>query len=103
MSALRSALLAILYDGELVREPYINLILSLLSSEFDVIKTYTFFDGNIKREGITYIIGSQEIYWLKEANSRPAMLVIRSQLLRENILDLLAVHPLYAKWFDHTS
>ena len=102
MSALRSALLAILYDGELVRAPYVDLILSLLSSEFDVITSYSFFDGNIKREGIAYIIGNQEVYWLKEVRSRPVMLVIRSQLLRENILDLLAVHPLYAKWFDHT-
>jgi hypothetical protein len=103
MSVLRSVLLAILYDGELVREPYIDLILSLLSSEFEVIRTYIFFDGNIKREGIAYIIGHQEIYWLKKVDSRPAMLVIRSRLLRENILDLLAVHPLYAKWFDYTS
>lgn len=99
MSAIRLALLEILFDGQQVRESYRDLICSLIETEFNISKTYLFFDGEIQREGITYIIGNQEVYWLERSHNKPAQLIIRSQSLRENILDLLALHPLYAKWF----
>lgn len=99
MSAIRLALLEILFDGQQVRESYRDLVRSLIETEFNISKTYLFFDGEIQREGITYIIGNQEVYWLERSRNKPAQLIIRSQSLRENILDLLALHPLYAKWF----
>lgn len=99
MSVIRSALLEILFDGQKVREPYLDLARALIETEFDISKTYIFFDGEIQREGITYIVGNREVYWLDRSGNKPPQLIIRSQSLRENILDLLAVHPLYAKWF----
>ena len=94
-------MLEILYQGDYVRAPYIALIQSVVSKEFDVTRMYTFFDGSIKRDGVAYLLGNQEVYWLKQTMHQPELLIIRSQTLRESILDLLAVHPLYAKWFDH--
>jgi len=101
MSILRSALLSVVYDGEFVRPPYIDLVQSIISKEFEVSRSYTFFDGNIKREGIVYILEKQEVYWFHATSTRPPMLVVRNQSLRENIFDLLAAHPLYAKWFGY--
>ena len=99
MSPLRSALLLMLFDGQRVREPYLDLVRSLIETEFQISKTYIFFDGGIKREGITYILGKQEVCWLERAGTKAPQLIIRSETLRENILNLLALHPLYAKWF----
>jgi hypothetical protein len=99
MSPIRSALLLMLYDGQRVREPYIDLVRSLIETEFHISKTYIFFDREIQREGITYILGKQEVYWLERAGTKAPQLIIRSEALRENILNLLALHPLYAKWF----
>ncbi len=97
---MRSALLEILFQEDCVRTPYIDLIQSVVSTEFEISNTYVFFDGNIRREGIAYILGGKEVYWLQAVANKPAALIIRDQSLRENILDLLAVHPLYTKWFD---
>jgi hypothetical protein len=92
MSIMRSSIYAILYDGMNVRDPYIDLVLSLITSEFNISSTYIFFDGTIKREGTAYILGNQEVYFLERSGKKP-------RVLRENILDLLALNPLYAKWF----
>ena len=99
MSTIRSALLDILFDGQFVREPYIDLVRSLIETEFEISKSYLFFDGSIKREGVAYILGNQEVYWIDCSESKPRLLIVRSELLRNNILDLLALHPLYTKWF----
>lgn len=99
MSIMRSSIYAILYDGVSVRDPYIDLVHSLITSEFNISSTYIFFDGTIKREGTTYILGNQEVYFLERSGKKPRLLIIRDRVLRENILDLLALNPLYAKWF----
>lgn len=99
MSVLRSALLAMLYDGQKVREPYIDLVKSLINTEFEVGRSYAFYDGDIRREGIVYALGKQEVYWLEATTHWPQMLIIRDADLRENILNMLALNPLYAKWF----
>ncbi len=46
-----------LYDGQQVLEPYLDFVQSLIETEFHISKTYIFFDGEIQREGITYILG----------------------------------------------
>lgn len=99
MSVLRSALLAMLYDGQKVREPYIDLVKSLIDTEFEIGRTYAFYDGTIRREGIVYLLGKQEVYWLEATAHWPRMLIIRDAALREHILNMLALNPLYAKWF----
>ncbi|MEK0435427.1 MAG: hypothetical protein RL369_1476 [Pseudomonadota bacterium] len=99
MSVLRSALLAMLYDGQNVREPYIDLVKSLIHSEFEIARTYAFYDGAIRREGIVYILGTQEVYWLEPTTDSPRMLIVRDADLRENMLNMLALNPMYAKWF----
>ena len=99
MSVLRSALLAMLYDGQKVRDPYIDLVKSLIDTEFEIARTYAFYDGTIRREGVVYILGTQEVYWMEATSDRPRMLIIRDASLRENILDMLSLNPLYAKWF----
>ena len=99
MSVLRSALLAMLYEGQNVREPYIDLVKSLINTEFEVGRSYAFYDGSIRREGIVYALGKREVYWLEATTHCPQMLIIRDADLRENILNMLALNPLYAKWF----
>lgn len=99
MPILRSALLQMLYDGHNVREPYIDLVKSLIESEFEIAHAYTFYDGVLRREGLVYLLGHQEVYWLESSKNKPRMLIIRDESLRHMILDLLALHPLYAKWF----
>jgi hypothetical protein len=99
MSVLRSALLAMLYDGQKVRDAYIDLVKSLIDTEFEIARTYAFYDGTIRREGVVYILGTQEIYWMEATSDWPRMLIIRDASLRENILDMLSLNPLYAKWF----
>ncbi len=99
MTILRSALLGVLFNGSRVREPYIDLVHSLIMSEFIISKSYKSFDGSIKREGITYILGNQKVFFIENSEKKSRLLIIRSQSLRENILDMLAFHPLYAKWF----
>ncbi len=99
MSVLRSALLAMLYDGQKVRDPYIDLVKSLIDTEFEIARTYAFYDGTIRREGLVYILGTQEVYWMEATSDWQRMLIIRDASLRENILDMLSLNPLYAKWF----
>lgn len=60
--------------------------------------SYEFFDGERKRRGIVYQIGHDEVFWFRPAKNALAKLFIPSQQLRENLLDMLACHPLYAKW-----
>ena len=74
MSVLRSALLAMLYDGQKVRDPYIDLVKSLIDTEFEIARTYAFYDGTIRREGIVYILGTQEVYWMDATSDWPRML-----------------------------
>ena len=94
-------MLQILFDGAAVRESYIDLIRSLVEAEFEVSGAYDFFDGERRREGITYQIGDCEVFWLRASGTHTQQLLIPDAQLRENLLDLLAVHPLYAKWFGH--
>ncbi len=88
-----------LYDGQKVRDPYIDLVKSLIDTEFEIVRTYSFYDGSIRREGIVYLLGTQEVYWMEATSDWPRMLIIRDAPLRENILDMLSLNPLYAKWF----
>lgn len=101
MSRLRTALLHILFDGMAVRESYVGLIRSLVEAELEVSCSYEFFDGERKREGIVYRVGHQEVFWLKASGAHPQQMLVPDPCLRENLLDLLAVHPMYAKWFGH--
>lgn len=89
----------ILYEGQYARAAYVELLRSLVEMECDIRSSYEFFDGERKRRGIVYKISVDEVFWLKPTDTRPAELIIPSQRLRENLLDLLACHPLYAKWF----
>jgi len=88
-----------LYDGQKVREPYIDLVKSLIHSEFEIARTYAFYEGSIRREGIVYILGKKEVYWLESTAHWPRMLIVRDADLRANILNMLALNPMYAKWF----
>ncbi len=99
MSHLRTALLQMLYDGWQARAPYTELLRSIIVMEYSSSTSYEFFDGELKRRGIVYKIGLNEVFWLKPTDTHPEQLLIPSQRLREDLLDLLAVHPLYAKWF----
>lgn len=99
MSLLKAALLQMLFEGAVVREPYIDLVKSLIDEESQRSTACQFDDGDIRREGTVYLLGTQEIYWLAAQGSQSRLLIIRDADLRETILDLLAVHPLYAKWF----
>ncbi len=99
MSTMRSALLGMLYDGSQVRQPYIYLVRSLIETEFEISQSYSFYDGSLRREGIVYFLGKKEVYWIQAADEKRDILIIRDQILRENILDLLALNPLYRKWF----
>ncbi len=99
MSILKAALLRVLFEGAEVREPYIDLVKSLIDEECHCSDAYQFYDGEMRREGTVYLFGTKEVYWLEAEGSKPRLLIIRDADLRETILDLLAVHPLYAKWF----
>ena len=54
-----------LYDGQKVRDAYIDLVKSLIDTEFEIARTYAFYDGTIRREGVVYILGTQEVYWME--------------------------------------
>ena len=99
MSVLRAALLHILFEGSRVREPYVDIVKSLLNDEFHPINTYAFYDSSLRQEGTVYVIGKQEVYYLDANGIRPKMIIVRDANLRESILNLLALHPLYAIWF----
>ena len=94
-------MLQLLYDGPSVRPPYIDLVKSLIEVESEVSDSYEFFDAERRREGIVYVVGRCEIFWLRPTSIHPPQLLISDASLRENLLDLLAVHPLYAKWFGY--
>ncbi len=101
MSQLRAILLQLLYDGPAVRAPYVDVVRSLIERECVAASCYEFFDSERRREGIVYPIGHCEVFWLWPTAVHPQQLLVPDARLRENLLDLLAVHPLYAKWFGH--
>lgn len=101
MSHMRKILLEILYDGWHVRLPYLPALKSLIEAEATLVSPYQFPESYCIRHGIVYQIGNDEAFWLEPIHGRAERLMIPSGTLRENLLDLLACHPLYKMWFDH--
>lgn len=101
MSHVRRVLLEILYDDCEVRAPYICLLKALVDTESDAQRPHAFFDGVRVRRGTLYTLGTDEVFWLQPSEADPEQLLIMSDRLRENLLDLLALHPMYAIWFGH--
>lgn len=91
--------MGMLYRGSEVREPYIQLVKSLVEMEFDIDRSYEFYDGTLRREGVVYVLGVKEVYWMPGDDGVKDTLIIRDPTLREDILNMLALNPLYRKWF----
>ena len=84
MSHLRAVMLQLLYDGSTVRAPYIDLVKALIEAECDVSNSYEFFDAERRRDGIVYVVGRCEVFWLQPTGLRSQQLLISDPSLREN-------------------
>ncbi len=101
MSHMRQVLLQVLYDDWHVRPSYLPALKYLIETEATLATPYELSEGYFIRRGIVYQIGKEEAFWLEPVDGRAEQLLIPNPALRENLLDLLACHPLYAMWFGH--